>query len=81
MKVVVREIIGFGGSNISVYKYSKKKYIQMVEKDLNEGDTENEDNVEEWIEESKHDKGIPCDISVIKRDFGIHYNVCEVKET
>lgn len=80
MKVIVVEETGFGGSNIEVYKYSKKKYIQMVEADFEEGNIENEGEVEEWIEDSKHNKGVPYNVSVIKRDYGVHYNICELKD-
>lgn len=78
MKVIVVSEVGFGGSITRVYRYSKKKYIELVESEL-EYDVENEDAVEEWLEDAKENKGQPYDISVITSDYGCHFTVCEVQ--
>lgn len=82
MKVIVVSVVGFGGSYTHAYKYSKQKYIKMVEDEFafckEEKGVENEYDVKEWIEESKDNKGQPGEVSIITPDYGYHYTVCEV---
>lgn len=82
MKVVVREVTGWGGSDITVYKYSKKEYIKAV-KDEYEWAKKNNclidgGEVEELLYDVENG-GEPYDVSIINTDEGIHYNICEVK--
>lgn len=84
MKVIVVEENDIGGSITSVYTYTKKKYREMVKNEYNVAKkydrVENDDEVKEWLEETRYGNDIPADIDIIESDIGIHYTVCEVEE-